>query len=58
MVEKEVRENGSARLEIYPDAIWIQNGIIGMYLRGQEFVDLYELMTAWANGELVDDEES
>lgn len=58
MVEKEVWENGTARLEIYPDAIWIQTGIIGMYLRSKEFVDLYELMTAWANGELVDNDES
>lgn len=54
MVEKEVWENGKARLEIYPDAVWIQVGIVGMFLRGQEFVDLYELMTAWANGELTE----
>lgn len=52
MVDKEEYENGSAKMQIYhqgdgENLVFIQSGLVGMYMKTLDILDLYELLEAY-----------
>lgn len=48
ILQKELFENGSAKLEVYESGgIWIGVGLAGLFLRPEELTDLMPLLKAY-----------
>lgn len=42
--DKEIYENGTVRLEIRDDIVWLQNGMAGFWMQDEEFDNLIEMI--------------